>query len=90
MTAQLIRFPGHKWAHCTSPDCHGCMLCLGGLGICSTCGGGEGALPDHCPGVPMTMEQTDAVYEARLNYRDGQWREEPSRVWVDIGRGGMK
>lgn len=80
---EVVRFPKHKWAHCGS-DCNGCCLCHGGLALCTVCGGGEGSLPDHCPGGPMTNEQSDAVYAGRLNFRNGAWRNESSVVMTPV------
>lgn len=57
-----------------------CMFCEGGLSACTRCGAFEGAWPDQCPGVPMTPEQSDAVYAGELNYRDGAWRAETCRI----------
>ncbi len=34
-----------------------CMVCDGGLSICTVCGGFEGSLLDSCPGVKLTEEQ---------------------------------
>ncbi len=34
-----------------------CMICEGGVTICSVCGGAEGELLDVCPGVKLTPEQ---------------------------------
>jgi hypothetical protein len=62
----------HVWMKCATSrgkdcDCSG-NICRGGLGICKVCIGAEGALPTHCPGVPMTEEQMDDVYECRRDY----------------------
>jgi hypothetical protein len=52
-----------------------CMFCDGGLSACTRCGAFEGAWPDQCPGERMSYEQSEAVYQGRLNYRDGAWYE---------------
>lgn len=65
--ADIIRFPGHKWARCRS-DCEGCCLCEGGLSLCTVCGGGEGSLPTDCPGKKMTVEVESLVYSDQLDY----------------------
>ena len=45
-----------------------------GLAHCKVCGGAEGSLPAHCPGVRMTHEQEQAVMEGCLSYHGGAWR----------------
>jgi hypothetical protein len=44
-----------------------------GLAHCMVCGGAEGSMPTECPGVRMTPEQEQAVYDGRLNYAMRQW-----------------
>ncbi|QOR55633.1 MAG: hypothetical protein VM34scaffold347_44 [Phage 66_12] len=53
-----------------------CLLCRGNLFFCTVCGAFEGAVPDECPGVTMTEQQFNLVYEGKLNYRGGRWVEE--------------
>ena len=63
---------------CTSKhDYPGCQFCDGGLFACTVCKGMEGSTPTHCPGVPMTEQQSDDVYAGKLDYRDdrGGWCE---------------
>lgn len=75
----VIRFPGHHWARCTKVECLGCHLCHGGLAVCTTCGGLEGALTSDCPGERMTTDQVDDVYEGLIDYhRTMGWVEAPS------------
>lgn len=62
----------------------GCQFCDGGLSACTRCGAFEGAWPDDCPGQKMTAEQNESVYAGRLNYRDGEWRDECCRVMRPI------
>lgn len=50
-----------------------CMVCDGGLGICKVCGALEGALASECPGVWLTPEQCDEIYEAKTDFKGGQW-----------------
>jgi hypothetical protein len=40
-----------------------CMVCDGGLSICTVCGGFEGSLLDSCPGVKLTPEQHEWNYK---------------------------
>lgn len=63
--------------HTSSDQCHpypeSCIVCDGGLGICTVCGGAEGSLTTDCPGVKMTPEQDEAVYACKLDFKDGKW-----------------
>lgn len=80
MTARVLAWPRHKWAHCTREDCLGCFLCDGGLACCVRCGGLEGSLPTDCPGEHMTEDRQDEVYSGDLDYRVGRgWVREPAR-----------
>lgn len=65
-------------SHLRCDDAH-CNICVGGLFCCIRCGSAEGATTSECPGVRMTADQADAVYGGKLDYRAGEWREEPSR-----------
>jgi hypothetical protein len=62
--------------HNCDPDLH-CNICDGGLSLCMICGGAEGALPTHCPGVKMTSDQIELVYDGKLDYIEGQWVKNP-------------
>lgn len=73
MTAEVIPFPGHHWAHCTSRECTGCHLCHGGLAVCTVCGGMEGALTTECRGERLDMMFIDAVYAGLIDWRGGEW-----------------
>lgn len=77
----VVRFWGHKRQNCDCHDVH-CMTCEGALYSCAVCHGAEGALPTHCPGVPMSMEQMDSVYNEKLDF-DGRrgWVAEPAVHW---------
>ena len=55
-----------------------CQFCKGGLFACIVCGSAEGATTTDCPNSRMTPRQQDEVYAGRLNFRNGQWRLEPS------------
>lgn len=55
-----------------------CSYCEGGLFACVRCNSAEGATTSECPGVPMTLEQVDAVYAGRLDYINGEWIEKVS------------
>jgi hypothetical protein len=72
----------HVFIEPSECDCRGeagCMICDGGLALCKNCGGLEGGLPSECPGVQMAAGQMDAVYQGRIDYRNGQWVAEVSQ-----------
>lgn len=50
-----------------------CMVCNGGLALCTVCGGGEASLPTHCPGRKMTARESDEVQAGQLDFKNGQW-----------------
>jgi hypothetical protein len=59
----------------THTDCDkvGCMVCDGGLSICTTCGLIEGSLTTECPGTSSFGSYSDAVYKGHLDFRKGGW-----------------
>lgn len=71
------------------PDCERprCPIHEGGLASCTVCGGAEGSLPKDCPGVSMTPEQEDAVYDGNLDFVNGVWVElrQPAGQAFDLG-----
>jgi hypothetical protein len=56
------------------PPQRSCMFCDGGLTQCEICGGGEGALPTHCPGRPMTSQETIDFSKHIVDFIDGNWK----------------
>lgn len=61
---------------CSNPYC---QFCEGGLYACTVCGGMEGTLTTDCCGRRLTADEEDRIYnQHKLNFRDGQWREEDS------------
>ena len=62
--------------HCPRPAV--CQWCDGGLFACALCNSFEGATTTTCPEMPMDQAMIDRVYDGELNYRDGEWRNEPS------------
>jgi len=62
--------------NCGNP---GCMFCDGGLFGCSVCGCFEGATTTECPGRKTTSEESDLIYNGKLDYKDGKWINQPSR-----------
>ena len=49
-----------------------------GVYACKVCGGFEGTLTTCCPRTRINSEQSAAIYAGTLNFRDGEWRKEPS------------
>lgn len=66
-------------------DQPGCQFCDGGLFACTICNGFEGSVPTDCPGVPMTEEQADAVYDGKLDYREFRGWVEPDGTGNSMG-----
>lgn len=65
--------------------CNGsCVICDGGLSICSVCNGAEGQLTTDCCGRKLSQDTLNAVYEGRINYRNGEWKIKIDRVDEDI------
>lgn len=50
-----------------------CPICDGGLAVCEICEGMEGSLTTECPGVKMTIEQQDSVYNKHIDFYDRGW-----------------
>jgi hypothetical protein len=63
----------------------GCQFCDGGLFSCTACNGFEGTLPTDCPGVYMTEEQADAVYDGKLDYREERGWIAPDGAGTSMG-----
>ena len=55
-----------------------CVVCDGGLSICTTCGLVEGSLTSECPGVQSYSEKADDVYAGKIDFKSGRWVNEPS------------
>lgn len=55
----------------------GCMFCDGGLFACTRCDSFEGMTTTHCPGRGWGEDVGTAIYDGKLDYRDGEW--------VDVG-----
>lgn len=52
----------------STPGCGECEHCC--LAVCSVCGGAEGTLTTDCPGVKVSGERHEEVYETNLDYTD--------------------
>ena len=76
MGAEIIPLAKHHWDHCKRVDCPGCMLCHGGLALCTVCRGLEGSLPTDCPGEQMGDEVAKAVYAGERDFVRG-------RGWIE-------
>ena len=65
---------------CIRADCGGtCFGCT--LGICKRCRAMEGGLATECPGVPISVDEMDAIYKGDLDFIDGRWIQKmPNRM----------
>lgn len=52
-----------------------CMVCEGGLAICSVCGCLEGSLAAECPGFNCWVSHGEAIYQGYIDYFNGAWHE---------------
>ena len=59
----------------SSDNGHGksCLICDGGLFVCSVCTCAEGTLPTHCPEIKVSTEVQDEVINGTTDYIDGKW-----------------
>lgn len=70
---------GHLYRTDCGGDCGGtCMVCC--CGYCVKCMGYEGGLPTECPGRILTFDESDAIYQGRLDFREGQWTDVGSSI----------
>ena len=65
-----------KHENCSQPG--QCMICDGGLALCTVCGCLEGSLSTHCPGYDCYRECGDAIYKGEIDYLDGEWVKQSS------------
>jgi len=63
--------------HECSEDCDdfNCKFCVGGLFLCTVCGGAESSLTTDCPGEKMTEDQHIGVSLGKLDFINGKWSE---------------
>lgn len=61
----------------THKDCEiqNCLICDGGLAICSVCGGAEGALTTDCPGIQLESYQLDSIHNGDIDFINEKWIE---------------
>ena len=72
--SEFEKLTGHKkGGYCTCDGAGSCTYCT--LFVCSICGGAEGDLPTHCPGVKLTEEQRQNIVDVKLDFINGKWRE---------------
>lgn len=60
----------HRRRECDEEEC---MVCEGGLALCTTCGGAEASMPTECPGRKMTADESDNVQAGNIDYRNGRF-----------------
>jgi hypothetical protein len=74
----------HRFIDGCKDKCGCCNLCC--LAVCDVCGLFEGALTTHCPGKPVSFENSERIYRGELNFRGGIWLAECSEHtprWFD-------
>jgi len=64
----------HVYEDHTGKDCQktNCVICDGGLAVCTVCGLFEGSLTTDCPGEPSYRKYGDQIYKGELDYKEGQ------------------
>lgn len=66
----------------TNGDCirNCCAFCNDSLFACMNCFGLDqgGSLTTDCAGRPLTADESNAVEDGQLDYRDGKWVKETS------------
>lgn len=73
-------FTKHENCHLTS-----CMICDGGLGLCTVCGCFEGQLATECPGFDVGDEIGDLIWKGIVDFISGNWIFKPRyRDWWTI------
>jgi len=60
---------GHILHKCEN-SCDNCVICSGGLALCTICGGAEGSLLTTCPGYKLSNETLDACYRGNVKDLD--------------------
>lgn len=73
MLKDKLKMREHIYETHTNCEKVGCMICDGGLAICTICHLIEGSLTTECPGVHATDEQGKSVYVGELDFVGGQW-----------------
>lgn len=65
---------GHTFYVCDGDhDETHCQFCDGGLAVCTTCNGGEGALTSECCGQSLADSTLERVHLHGLDFKDGEW-----------------
>jgi hypothetical protein len=76
----------HVWTEHQKCTRIACMICDGGLALCSVCGLLEGALTTDCCGKKVSYDTQDLIYKGgNLDFREGYgWVNEPNpthQIW---------
>lgn len=64
---------GHRFEVHAKCEKASCMICDGGLLVCTVCNGAEACLPSECPRVRMTSDQSHGVLRGVTDFRGGAW-----------------
>jgi len=68
----------HIFEEHTDCQVEGCLICDGGLAICTVCGLAEGSLTTDCCGYRCAAEMGDSVYNGKKDFVNGQWVDKKS------------
>lgn len=63
----------HSYETHTNCQQRACMVCDGGLAICTVCGCIEGSLATECPGYNCYATHGDRIYAGEIDFVDGEW-----------------
>lgn len=50
-----------------------CLICDGGLSVCTVCRCAEGSLPTECPGTPVSSDTQDRIMAGTIDFKNGNW-----------------
>jgi hypothetical protein len=68
-------------------EIHNCIICDGGLKICTVCNGAEATLPAECPGTKMTEEQQNKIQAGEIDYLSDRWVIIAKRYYFKVSQG---
>lgn len=86
----------HVWEKHTNCEEQSCIICDGGLAVCTVCGLVDGCLTTDCPGEPVYRSHGEAVYQGELDYVEWQgwvigdgvtgFGDSPAEAYADFDR----
>ena len=63
----------HKYEKHTNCEINNCLVCDGGLAICTICTLSEGWLTTDCPGHEVDYDTGEKVGKKQLDFISGKW-----------------